>query len=89
MPEPVDGDDVDALVDAVGLATGVEEVSGTELFAESVAQGVQTRECFTVDFSAGLDLEPYDRTVEGLGDEVDLLAVVGTPVADLTDVVLS
>jgi hypothetical protein len=78
---------MDPVVDLVGLAAGVEEVAGTELVAEAVTQCDETAQRLGVDFAACLDLETDNGAVERLGNEVDLVAVVGSPMTEFPDVV--
>lgn len=86
LPEPVHRTDEDAVGDLVGLAAGVEEVPSAELVPEAVTQREKATQRLGVDFATCLYLETDDGAVERFGDEVDLVAVMGPPMAELADV---
>ncbi len=59
-----------------------------ELIAERVAERNESAGVAGTDVSRGFDLEARDPAVESFDHEIDLLAVVGAPVADAGDVVV-
>ncbi len=86
FPEPVDWYDVDAVFEPVGGVAGCQDDACVELVAETVAQRDESAGVFALDVATGFDLEPGDDTIVAFDDEVDFLAVVGSPVAEGCDV---
>jgi hypothetical protein len=68
LPEPIDRDDVDLVVVAVGRIPRREQEAGVELVAEGVAQGDEPLDVSPVDLAGRLDLETRDSIAMMGGD---------------------
>ena len=82
VPESVDGAHVDSIVESIGVVAGSEDEAGVELVVEGVAQRDEAAGFVSFDVSACFDFEAGDRPVFAFDDEIDFLAVVGSPVPE-------
>ena len=80
-PQAVDGHGVEAALEVVGAGACVEDHSRDERVAYGGPKLAERPEVVPGDTGSGLDLEGEDGAVVSLEDEVDLVGVVGSPVA--------
>ena len=79
--------DLDAVIEPVGSVAGCQDHARVELAAQAVAQSDQPARVFALHVTARFDLEPADDAVIAFDDQIDFLAVMGSPVTHSCGVV--